>query len=249
MMYLNIDTDPQCVPYLSDAYIDTFCNDLIKRFEPSAITQLHPVNIEQFTQRFKGLRLRYEYLSCDGSILGAALFSDTDSFPIFNAKKRQAEYTSAAKGTVFIDKSLTCASKNNRYRFTLAHEAGHMLWHAMYFAAKQKSMSKARNYLTCTNEKITTLSDAHDRTNLSSAQLIEYQANRTASALLMPKEAVFKLISSMGNCTTQDDAIDRVIFTASLFRVSDAAARIRLTELGLIDPELLRTGRRRRRSA
>ena len=248
MLFMNVDTDAAGVPVLSNDYIDDFCNDLIGRFEPSAISRLHPVNIEQLAERCLGLRLRYEHLSSDGSVLGATMFADTDTFPIYDPKRRQAVYTSAKQGTVFIEKDLMQAGKNNRCRFTLAHEAGHVLWHGMYMTSRMKAR-RAEPFLMCTSSSIASAAKLHKHEKLSTQALIERQANRSASALLMPREAVLKLIAPMGKCVTRDDAVDRILFTASVFRVSDSAARIRLTELGLIEPELLRSPRQHRRTA
>lgn len=248
MMYMKPDTNAHGIPFISKDYIDDFCSNLISRFEPSVLSRLHPVNIEQFVQRCLGCRLRYEYLSCDGSILGASMFKDTDAFPIYDPQRRQTVYTRARQGTVFIDKGLTAADKNNLCRFTLAHEAGHMLWHGMYIGEKAK-VSKEEPYLMCTSSDVASAARLHKHEKLSSTALVERQANRSASALLMPKEAVLKLIASIGECRNRNDATNRILCTASLFRVSCTAARMRLTELGLINPILLSTQSRSRHSA
>ena len=249
MLYMNIDTDRNCVPCLSGDHIDDFCSDLISRVEPSAISRLHPVNIELLVKRFMGLKIRYEYLSPDGSVLGAAMFTDTDRFPIYDAVKRRTVYTAAAKGTVFIDKSLVSADKNNRYRYTLAHEAGHMLWHGMYFNVRMKENRRTAPYLMCTTADVASSRSLHKHEKLSSAELIERQANRTASALLMPKESLKKFITPMGECMNRSEAEDRILFTASMFRVSSAAARVRLCELGYIDAGTLKGACRYRHSS
>ena len=234
MFQLNVETDANCVPCISNAYIDDFCNGLIRRFEPSVISKLHPVNIEQFVRQFLGLSLKIENLSSDRSILGATTFIDIDRFPVYDPEKRRAKFISAKEGTVFIDRSLTARSKNNRYRFTLAHEAGHAIWHGMYYAARVKEGECKQKSLNC-ESKYARLRSAAD-----CSRIIEHQADRSASALLMPRDAVYKLMEPMGECHSYDDAMDRIMYTASLFRVSEAAARIRLVNLGLVDASLIR---------
>ena len=229
MFNFNIDTDPYCVPYLSDSYIDDFCNDLIRRFEPGVI-------IEQLVQKFLGYRLIYENLTCDGSILGATMFCNMDCFPVYDAKRRRAKYVSAREGTIYIERALTDAQNNNLYRFTLAHEAGHALWHSIYYRTVNKLRKSNQSYL----------SSGTLRPREKSIRILEHQADRTAAALLMPKDAVLKLISPMGACLSRSDALDRIIYTSSVFRVSDAAAKRRLTDLGLIDPALCKPVKRAR---
>ena len=237
MYFANYETDAACVPYLSDRYIDETCEELVRRFDPMAAEHLHPVNIEQFITRFMGLKLEKEYLSCDGSVLGANVIVDTDRFPVFDPVSGRAEYRSVKAGTVFADKSLTEAGRLNRYRFTLAHEAGHAIWHGMYYRALVQKGKTRKAFLSCAPH----LTDgrAFDRERLTRQQLIEYQADRSASALLMPAGAVRRLVSTMGEVRTMEDVEDRVILTAGTFRVSDKAAMIRLQNLGLLGEKAL----------
>lgn len=236
MYFANYETDPACVPYLSDSYIDSTCEELINRFDPQALNHLHPVNIEQFITRFLGLNLEFDHLSCNGSVLGANVVQDTDLFPVYDPESGRAVFRSALGGTVFADLSLKKAGMLNRCRFTLAHEAGHALWHGMYYRALIKEGKARRAYLSCTPAVISQ-SSRQSAEKMSRHDLIERQANRTASALLMPSCAVKRLISTLGECRTKEDLEDRIIITAGTFRVSDEAARIRLEEMGLL-PEI-----------
>ena len=127
MYYPLIETDPNCVPYLSGSYIDSFCQDLVRRFDPDVIEKGHPLNIERFITDYLGLNLEVENLSCDLSILGATVFSDTDEFPVYDVRLNEAVYRSAKEGTVFVENELRRRGLSNRYRFTLAHEAGHAI--------------------------------------------------------------------------------------------------------------------------
>ena len=144
-----------------------------------------------------------------------------------------AVYRTLTEGTVLADVSLTRAGKNNLYRFTLAHEAGHAIWHGMYYRARMRSGKASRSYLSCEKQSVLDRSDR--RASVKTHQLLEYQANRSAAALLMPESAVNSLISAFGERRTQDDLSDLVIYIAGACRVSDKAAAYRLRQLGLLN--------------
>ena len=231
-MYINFETDPACVPYLSSAFIDEFCDDLVARFDKGVARDLHPLNIDDFAVNQMGLRLVYENMSCNFSVLGAMLFEDTHLFPVYDPRRGRAEYISAKEGDVVLEKKLLEANQNDRLRYTLAHEVGHALWHGMYYNSLKKSGKALNGYMMCGRDNLRSISE--DAARLSRRRLIEYQANRSASALLMPQSAVKKLCERLGKPETPDEKDDLVIYTAAAFRVSDFAAKIRLRELGML---------------
>ncbi|MBR4236170.1 MAG: ImmA/IrrE family metallo-endopeptidase [Clostridia bacterium] len=232
MNYSYIDTEPACVPYLSSAYIDSRCGELVRKFDPKAALGLRPLNIEQFITGFLGLRLEFEHLSSDHSVLGAAVFADGE-LPVYDRERGSAVYRRVREDSVFIDPFLTRAGKNNLYRFTLAHEAGHALWHGMYQRARLRAGKTIKPYLSCERQNVTSAGADTDRLS-DRRSLLEYQANRSAAALLMPESAINKLVSSFGEYRTTDEIADLVIFIAGACRVSDKAAACRLKQLGLI---------------
>ena len=128
-----------------------------------------------------------------------------------------------------------------RYRFTLAHEAGHWLLHRQLF-------QKTANQLTL-------LSENADRPEYicrsGSTEPIEYQANRFASCLLMPKEMIKRawgewrrdmdpiyltdLRAEAGANVTDDIVFENAIRPfAATFEVSAEAMRIRCEGMGLL---------------
>lgn len=144
-----------------------------------------------------------------------------------------------------------------RYRFTLAHEAGHWCLHRQLF-------KRAANQLQLFPENI-------DRPEYicrsSDSQPIEYQANRFASCVLMPRDLVRRCweelhgnlepvyledlraeqqhvltaeIVRRGGTPSSENAIDNMLFEhaarplATVFEVSPEAMRIRLENTGLL---------------
>lgn len=231
-MYINFETDPACVPYLSSGFIDEFCDDLVTRFDKGVALDLHPLDIDEFAVRRMGLRPVYEHMSCNFSVLGAMLFEDTDSFPVYDPKRNRAEYSSAKEGDIVLEKKLLEANQNDRLRFTMAHEVGHALWHGLYYNSLKKCGRGVSGYMLCGRRNL--LSTDESVARLSRSGLIEYQANRSASALLMPKSAVKRLYGRLGVPETPDEKDDLVIYTAAAFRVSDFAAKVRLRDLGML---------------
>ena len=103
----------------------------------------------------------------------------------------------------------------NRVRFTLAHELGHYFLHAKdtpIFIDKNGQINRDHNSST-------------------GELLIEREANAFAAALLMPEKLIREEVAKMKDV----DEVSFISNLAMLFKVSDQAMTIRLTNLGLID--------------
>jgi len=161
---------------------------------------------------------------------------------------------------VGIDRRLDPAENSSmlgRYRFTLAHEAGHWRLHRHLFR-------RAANQLKLLPEGV---ERPEYICRSSDTNPIEYQANRFASCLLMPREMVKKAwedwrgsmdsiylddlrvqqqaivtaeVMRRGGMKSGDDAVDNMLLEyasrplAQVFQVSPEAMRIRLEEMGLL---------------
>jgi hypothetical protein len=133
------------------------------------------------------------------------------------------------------------ASKLGRYRFTLAHEAGHWRLHRQLFLKKANQPSL--------------LPDGAERPEYicrsSDNEPIEYQANRFASCLLMPSEMMKRSwydwrdgmkpiyltdLRAAADEAASDNALmeNAVRPLAESFQVSGEAMRIRAEGLGLV---------------
>lgn len=132
-------------------------------------------------------------------------------------------------------------AKLGRYRFTLAHEAGHWRLHRQLFFRRA-------NQLTLLPES-TTRPEYICRS--SSTEPIEFQANRFASCLLMPREMLKRswhewrgdieamclsdLRANAGNGGTDEMVLENAIRPlATTFQVSPEAMRIRAEGIGLL---------------
>lgn len=128
-----------------------------------------------------------------------------------------------------------------RYHFTLAHEAGHWRLHRQLFQKKANQPSllpenAERPEYICRS---------------SSTEPIEYQANRFASCLLMPRQMVKRawqewragmdpmyltdLRAEVGNRGTDEMVLEHAVRPlATMFQVSPEAMRIRAERIGLL---------------
>lgn len=98
-----------------------------------------------------------------------------------------------------------------RNRFTVAHELAHYIFH--------------------TKEEIY----AHrDSSNSGNSRVEEINANRFASALLMPKNEVLSFVKEVKNDFLTAIPSDYIYYVSEKFNVSESAAEIRLKKLGVI---------------
>ena len=127
-----------------------------------------------------------------------------------------------------------------RYHFTLAHEAGHWRLHRHLFQRRANQLSL--------------LPEGVDRPEYicrsSDTDPIEYQANRFASCLLMPREMISRLarmawrhgpdLPARPSAESGDHATDEMLLQdavrplAAKFQVSPEAMRIRSEGMGLL---------------
>ncbi|WP_329176816.1 ImmA/IrrE family metallo-endopeptidase [Streptomyces sp. NBC_01477] len=106
---------------------------------------------------------------------------------------------------------------DNRQRFTVAHEIGHLLLHP------------GREVVLDRPVRV----NLRDKTSSTATDREEIEANAFAASLLMPQEAVRNEILRLDPSTRQDP--DRCTAAlAAVFAVSPAAMGFRLMNLGLI---------------
>ena len=230
------------VPYLTKKEMDEIAEGFICDFCPEAMRTPMQIDIDSFAQNYLGLKQDFQYLSHNGVYLGMTVFNDTDKVVIFNPDKWKADYISAEARTIIIDNNLLEENQEHRYRFTMGHECGHDIYHTQYFGYAPDQMSlledrepmiKCRIVNTNSNKKPAVWDDK---------STMEWQANYFASALLMPKPMVIKVIEdddkNFKNVVFRGFDISnydiKVILISRKFNVSEEAARYRLQGLGLI---------------
>jgi len=140
---------------------------------------------------------------------------------------------------VWIDRSLQPNEELCRLRFTIAHELGHLALHR----------HRPIKHYDAIEDTDADLRMQFDHTS-GSRQIVEWQANRYASAILMPQYTVAPALRAfhaennvhlnIGKVFVDNSRANRVLYAQTLghlsivYHVSKTVVRIRLRELGLL---------------
>ncbi len=168
--------------------------------------------------------LEKEY--CDKNIEGVTIFIPFKK-PIIKISEKLQKYK----------------SKQNRFRTTLAHELGHVIIHDPLW---QREFHKLQLPFDTTEQRIQICKRktlfSKDEPNYENYDWIEWQANYFASALLMPKGAVYKVYKKFTDerkifSLISDESIeanDLINIVSQEFQVSKEAVKIRLKLLKIL---------------
>ena len=198
----------------------------------------HPqaLNIDSFLEGYLGLELDYQYLSNDCRYLGMTVFNDTDKVVVYNPDLTRADYLHANHGTVIIDINLLKKSQEHRYRFTLAHECGHWIFHREHFGYDPNQLSLfeyAEPYLQCREVDCNYL--ASNNTEWDSYRWMEWQADKFAASILMPKTSVKFLLGVDKIITPYNEVNSAIESITQTYNVSKRSAFLRLRDLHIIN--------------
>ena len=225
------------VPILSKTDIDSLGEAYIRDFSPKVLDDPSPVDIDRFACYYLGLTQDFAWLSNDGRYLGMTVFNDTNRVIVYLPEKNEADYMSVRAGTVIIDNTLLEEGKEGRYRFTMGHETGHSIFHSAYYAYDPNQLSMfdtpAAPMVQCRVDGTHNLRQKAPKLWTPSERM-EWQANRMASALLMPRSAVHKLVRSLPMEKGIDHDIAAILAVSDTFNVSNEAAQYRLLDFELI---------------
>lgn len=228
------------VPVLSKKELNDIGERFIADFQPEALKEPQPIDIDGFAELYLGMTPDYQYLSHNGIYLGMTIFNDTNRVVVYDPATNKADYISAKARTMIIDRRLLDESQQHRYRFTVGHEVSHDILHSGYFSYSPDQLTLFDNdtygaMIQCrvdsaNNPKTDTrLWDDHD--------WMEWQANNLSSAILMPKSSVDKVAKPFVRSAEMDylTRLRLVNQVSAVFDVSVVAATIRLKDLRYID--------------
>ena len=229
MIPLYFETKPGGVPLLSDRDIERDAAALIRDFNPSLLSDPAPVDIERFAESYMQLSIDFNWLSHNQTLLGRMVFCDT-IIPVYDPYAKRAEDFPVHARTMIIDNSLI--EKEALLRSTIAHECGHAIYHRSFYGC-QKTQNAA-----CTVSDIRIQTDARQLT--TDHDWLEHHAKRFSAAILMPYPAVRCACRSYADhlqlwYKNEPQLWNRMIINrlASVFKVSFAAAQIRMNQLHL----------------
>ncbi|SDN06607.1 ImmA/IrrE family metallo-endopeptidase [Acetanaerobacterium elongatum] len=224
------------VPILSKQDIDNIAEQLLQDFCPGVFNKPMPIDVDSFAQNYLGIEQDFQFLSHCGIYLGMMVFNDTNKIPVYNPKTKTAEYISAKARTVIIDNTLLDSKQEHRYRFTMGHESAHSILHTGYFVRNQDEVPAPNSFPAAMIQCRVDAQKCKPKPleQWTDSDRMEWQANRFASALLMPKSMVMKLIQGISFSEEEFREAFYVVKTSRVFNVSCEAAKYRLLELGLI---------------
>ena len=210
--------------YRQNETLESIARNIINQYDPSLLYKPCAIPVEEIMERVYGLTLEFLYIRNNGRILGETIFEDT-TVAIYEHKDGEGYKLIPVKaGTIIIDASLLHKRSYGRFRFTCAHELAHWVIDRNYF--KQLGETAA----AMTSETAKAMANRSFKSS-DTSMLIERQANRMASRILMPK---CTLKNAFYTALKDRHVHDYVGYLSSQFSVSKQAMRIRLEEMGLI---------------
>ena len=194
------------------ATLEAIARNVLKSYDDTLLSgPPQAIPIERIAQ-YLGLCIEYQCLRKNGVVLGEMIYNDA-LVPVYFNDGTNKGYTliSVKGGTIILDESLLHRGREGRLRFTCAHEIGHWLYHKKHFVGTGQAAALG-------NPKKSSEENPY----------IERQADRIATALLMPAGQVKKAFHM------NRDASDPIAELAKLFQVSKQAMGIFLRDKRLI---------------
>ncbi|MES2177979.1 MAG: ImmA/IrrE family metallo-endopeptidase [Gemmatimonadota bacterium] len=213
---------------------------------------LNAEDIEQLTERFLGRAAPFALVSPSftplAEIMGRIQRSNLCSFSFDEHLGHTTEgykylgYFNIKRKHIAIDASLS--SEDVRFPFTVAHELGHFYLHGDISPTALRADS-SDGLRDSTRDLVTHRIDAS-----SARSLLEWQANRFAAGILMPRRTVRDAViqiqrerglkRNLGMIWLDRQGVNRVEYKrtlgqlSSVYRVSQAVVRYRMRELGIL---------------
>ena len=229
-----VRTDYHSLPVLKRDEIDDIAEHFLRDYQPDVFTNPTAIDIDGFLEGYLKATPDYQYLSNNMIYLGMTVFQDTNSIPIFNPYKNEAEYFSAKANTVIFDTRLVEeANQEHRYRFTAGHECGHLIFHRPYFLRQHRlRMQFGIDDDVILQCRRTDLPGAKKGRLKTDSDWLEWQANQFSGSFLMPKSAVMAIVNDYG--TTPAGVYRALNEIEDTFNMSTEAVINRLRNLGVL---------------
>ena len=222
---------------------DAIASMVLGEYLPETLKKPQPVNIDYLIEDCFYLDVKKVHITLDGHILGMMVFGDT-KWEYYDRLYRPV-VEELKESTMMIDLSLSGDKNLTRERFTKAHETSHWICHrSLHSYDKLPYEFRSSSVIACRDASIERYkySEAFKR---SESDREEWQADRLAAAILMPKDPFIRVSQTViNNCGIRNgvlvkgynaEASKRAISTISkFFMVSRKATQIRMSQLGLL---------------
>ena len=228
---------------LKNGDFDEIASMILGEYLPKALKIPQPVDIDYLISDCFYIDVIKAHITLDGNILGMMVFEDTmwkyyDDFyrPVVKELK---------ESTMLIDLRLSGNKHLPRERFTKAHETGHWICHRSLHSDDKLPYEFRKSPVVACRDTSIERYKFNEEFKRSEHDWEEWQADRFAAALLMPKDpfidvcqrAINKYGIKSGILVKGHniEASKRVISTvADFFIVSQKATQIRMSQLGLL---------------
>ncbi len=209
------------------------CDFMSKEKESNGHT---PIN--KLATDYLGLKVTFEKLSDDNSLLGITAYEDTSFIIKVDGYRRVLRIK---KNQIILDNSFVEIGKVEglcgKRRFTLAHEVSHQILYHMQ--SEEEKNKTSRRYSMRTSNEVKGL-QTEENWN-------EWQANYLGAALLMPRNQVLRFMENYLIYVKNEVPVTKqktqlrteviIYYFSNHFKVSKTAAMIRLKQLGYINDE------------
>lgn len=211
-------------PYYTDADMEEMCLEAL-RGAGLCPTSPSPIRIERFAEKHFRLSLKYEDLP--EGVLGLTRFGKNGVQDIVIARALDSEGSKAS---------------NRRIRSTIAHEAGHGLFHAHLYSQDAMTHPEFIDLSEPQRPKVLCRDvegEANKAKSVYGGKWWEFQANRAIGAFLLPRHLVVAALESvlvaggrLGNKVLDEKKREKAVaLIADTFDVNPAAARIRVNSM------------------
>ncbi|MCR5847999.1 MAG: ImmA/IrrE family metallo-endopeptidase [Lachnospiraceae bacterium] len=240
MLQLNYRVRNDGVPILKNKNIEDDAEYILSQYDDTLLTNPHPIDVEDFTERFLGYNIHFENLSFNGCIWGRMVFNNRRIL-VYDPEKKDIAYRPIDENTVVIDNSLLEAPNEYAFRSTMIHECGHGLYHSQIYKENENQLSF---FPTNNDEKIaitacrsSDVQGSGKRELITKHDWIEHHAKYFSAAILMPRPAMHIVCYDKklrdNKFLSPEMKLDLLTERVSdTFNVSPASARIRINQLG-----------------
>ncbi|MBQ9120896.1 MAG: ImmA/IrrE family metallo-endopeptidase [Clostridia bacterium] len=242
-MRLEYPMYPNGMYCLGNDDFDTIASMVLGEYLPEALKKPQPVDIDYLIEECFYLEVKKAHITLDGHILGMMVFEDT-KWEYYDRLYRPV-VEELKESTMMIDLSLSGDKNLPRERFTKAHEMSHWICHRSLHSYDKLPYEFRRSpAIACRGTNIERYRYGEEFQR-SESDWEEWQADRLAAALLMPKEPFIYISRAViDNCGIGNSVLVKGYYTeaskrvisiiSKFFMVSRKAAQIRMSQLGLL---------------
>ena len=228
---------------LKNGDFDAIASMVLNEYLPKSLKNPQPVDIDYLIEECLYLDVKKVHITLEGHILGMMVFGDT-KLKYYDSLYRPV-VEELKESTMMIDLSLDGDNNLPRERFTKAHETGHWICHrSLHSLDKLPYEFRRASAIACRDTNIERYR-YNEELRRSESDWEEWQADRFAAALLMPKDPFIKVATAIiRNCGIRSGVLVKgydveasktaISKIASFFMVSRKAAQIRMKQLGLL---------------